>query len=464
MFVIFTLLLVWNSVWAQDDLTARMEKVLQSFSKSIQKDQVGLAVLNPESPEKPLYTLSAERELIPASVTKLVTAAAVMRRFPPGGKLQTTLWSTAPLENGVLKGDLILKGGGDPGFVSETMWFLVNELVRSDIRKITGKVIVDDRDFDSVRTDSSRSPERVDRAYDAPIGAMSFNWNSINIYIRPGKTGKAPIVYLDPIPNGYKITNKAKTVSGSGNGLAVSREGEKIVVSGKLGAKSDEVVFYKNIDDPAEWSARSLIFFLKQRGIEIGKDFALGSTPDKARLLAKADSKPVQQLVADMLKFSNNYVAEMLTKDLAMMNGEKPATLDGGMKIINSTLEEMGVPADRFKLINPSGLSRENRMRPLDLALVLVKGFQHFPTFAEYLSALPLAGIDGTLKSRMKNTPAQGWVRAKTGLLTGAVALAGFAGRKDGSVRAFAFIFNGKGEQGDSARKLFDALAAELVQ
>jgi D-alanyl-D-alanine carboxypeptidase/D-alanyl-D-alanine-endopeptidase (penicillin-binding protein 4) len=98
------------------------------------------------------------------------------------------------------------------------------------------------------------------------------------------------------------------------------------------------------------------------------------------------------------------------------------------------------------------------------LAQVLVKSYENFPTSAEFLSALPLAGTDGTLKNRMKNGDAAGWVRAKTGLLNGVVGLAGFAGRKDGSVRAFAFIFNGKAEQGDLVRRLFDQLATELVQ
>jgi D-alanyl-D-alanine carboxypeptidase/D-alanyl-D-alanine-endopeptidase (penicillin-binding protein 4) len=389
----------------------------------------------------------------------------VLQKIGASTKLQTTLWSAAPIKDGVLKGDLVLKGGGDSGFVSETMWFLVNEFMRTGVKKIEGNILVDDTDFDGVRADESRDPERVDRAYDAPVGAMSFNWNSISIFIRPKETGTPPQVYLDPIDNGYKVENKAKTVAGTGNNLEVSRDGGTITVRGSIGANQPEAAVYKNIDDPVDWSGRNFVFFLGQRGIAVTGKVQAGKKTDDMKMLAKADAKPISQAVADMMKFSNNYVAEMLTKDLALFKTPgSPATLEAGMKIIRQTLTEMGIAADRFTLVNPSGLSRRNKMRPVDLAKVLAGSYRHFPTFAEYLTALPLAGVDGTLKNRMKDSPAQGWVRAKTGLLTGVVGLAGFAGRKDGSVRAFAFLFNGKGEQGDSARRLFDALAVELVQ
>lgn len=445
-------------------LEKRFEKILSSYSKSIKKDQVGLAVMELENHKKPLvYGHNEEREMTPASITKIATAAAVLERMGASAKLQTTLWSESLPVNGVLKGDLVLKGGGDSGFVSETMWFLVNELMRTGIKKIEGNIVVDDRDFDDVRTDSSRDPERVDRAYDAPVGAMSFNWNSISIFIRPSEPGKPPHVYLDPIDNGYKIDNKAKTTPSGGNGLQVQREGDRIYVRGTIGMNQSEVAVYKNIDDPVEWSGRNLAFFLAQRGVEFKGKIVSGKRTLSMKQLAKADSKPIAQAVSDMMKFSNNYVAEMLAKNLAQQkNPNQPATIEAGMKIIRDVLAEMGIKPERFNLINPSGLSRRNKARPVDLAQILVHSYRQFPTFAEYMTSFPLAGFDGTLKNRMKDKA--GWVRGKTGLLNGVVGLAGYAGRKDGSVMAFAFIFNGRAEQGDSARRLFDALAMELVQ
>lgn len=444
------------------ELKDRLQKVLKSYS--VPSSNLGLAVIDLGKGHPVAFGLNEKQEFIPASITKVVTAAAVLQRLGSSFKFQTTLWSASAMKDGVLKGDLILKGGGDAGFVSESMWFLVNELVRTGIKKIDGNILVDDTDFDQIRADPSRDPERVDRAYDAPVGAMSFNWNSINIYVRPTQVGQPPSVYVDTISDGFIVENKAKTVNKTGSTIEIQRAGDKIRVGGTIGINNNEVVVYKNIDDPLDWSGRNLVYFLSQRGILVTGKVKPGKKPDNAKMLAKAESKPVSQHVADMMKFSNNYVAEMLTKNLAAQAGVTPATIEGGMKIVRANLEAMDIAPANFTLVNPSGLSRRNKMRALDLAQVLAKSQAHFPTFAEFMTALPLAGIDGTLKNRMKNPPAQGWVRAKTGLLTGVVGLAGYAGRKDGSIMAFAFIFNGKAEQGDLVRRLFDGLATELVQ
>lgn len=459
---IFCLIFFSSSVFAAE-LPARLEKVLHAHA--LKRDHLGLAIIDLScSPEKQIFGVNEQQEMIPASVTKLATAAAVLKKLGPSFKFQTTLWSAGTISDGVLKGDLILKGGGDAGFVSESMWVLVNDFMRTGIRKIEGDIIVDDSDFDSVRNDPSRDPERVDRAYDAPVGAMSFNWNSINIFVRPTQVGKPPQVYLDPLNDYYQVDNRAKTVNKAGSDLEISRSGNRVSVRGTIGVSHDEMVAYKNVDDPVDWSGKNLAFFLSQRGIAYTGKVKAGKKTEAAKQLAKAESKPVSQHIADMMKFSNNYVAEMLTKNLAAQAGKVPASLEEGMKIIRANLVDMGLDPKHFYLQNPSGLSHKNRMRARDLAEILVQAHGNFPTFAEMLSALPLAGLDGTLKRRMVGTPAQGWVRAKTGSLNGTVSLAGYAGRKDGTVRAFAFIYNGKTEQGESARHLFDALATELVQ
>ena len=134
------------------------------------------------------------------------------------------------------------------------------------------------------------------------------------------------------------------------------------------------------------------------------------------------------------------------------------------MKVINDTMVSMGVKKDRFTFENPSGLSRKNSIRPADLAHIMVENYKRFSYWPEYLVGLPLAGVDGTLKKRFKNSDAVGSVRAKTGNLHGVVGLAGYAGQKEGGAKAFVFIFNGPAEQMDLARRLFDALASELVQ
>ncbi|MGZ3723656.1 MAG: D-alanyl-D-alanine carboxypeptidase/D-alanyl-D-alanine-endopeptidase, partial [Bdellovibrionales bacterium] len=262
---LFILALTLSSQVQAAEVATRLNKVIQSFS--VPKAHLGLVVFDLGSSDgKQIFALNETQEFIPASITKLATAATVLNKLGPSFKFQTTLWSSGAVKDGVLKGDLILKGGGDAGFVSETMWFLVNEFSRTGIQKVEGDILVDDTEFDAIRADPSRDPERVDRAYDAPVGAMSFNWNSINIFVRPTSVGEPPQVILDPMGDYFKIENKAKTVNKAGTSIEFSRNGNRVIVSGTIGIGHDEQVAYKNVDDPVDWSGKSLMFFLGQRG------------------------------------------------------------------------------------------------------------------------------------------------------------------------------------------------------
>lgn len=441
-----------------------LAKIVKSYG--IPDERLGLHVVDlNQIPHKQIYALNADEKMIPASLSKVFTAITALKKFGPSHRFKTTLWSNGQEEKGVLKGDLYIKGGGDPGFVSETLWFLINEFTRNEIKRIEGDIVVDESRFDNVRFDESRDPGRVDRAYDAPIGAMSFNWNSINVHVRPTKSGRRPKIFLNPANDAWTIINKAKTKKGSGSSIIVSRvNANNIYVSGSIGEAVPEVVKYKSILAPAMWAGNNLKEFLSHRGINVKGSVRLGEVPKDARLLAEAKGKPMSETVSDMMKFSNNYVAEMLTKNLAAEFSKEPATMADGVEVIVDTIVEMGVPKKDFSFVNPSGLSRRNIFKAKDITHILTEAHGAFGYAAEFLTSLPLAGVDGTLKSRMNNTPAQGRVRAKTGQLTGVAGLTGFAGRKDGQLYAFTFLFNGPGPQGDLARRLFDDLAASLVE
>jgi D-alanyl-D-alanine carboxypeptidase/D-alanyl-D-alanine-endopeptidase (penicillin-binding protein 4) len=461
LFLTFTVLFGQS---ASASLEEDLKKILNSYR--IPNDRLGLYVVDLGQPKHPtIMNVNGDKNMIPASLSKVVTATGVLQKFGPSYKFETDLLSDAPREGATLKGPVYLKGGGDPGFVSESMWILVNEFYRSGIKEITGDLVVDESAFDAVRFDESRDPERVDRAYDAPVGAMSFNWNSVNVFIRPTTVGQAPAVFLDPEMKGMNLVNRAKTVKDGKPDIRVSRgEDDAIFVEGKMPMTTPEVVVYKSITEPAIYSGQALRAFLAQRGISVKGTIRTGKTPAEAHLMAKVEGKPVSSLVADMMKFSNNYVAEMLTKNLGAKFLKQPARLEDGVDVIRNALIEMGLKKEHFQFVNPSGLSRHNSFRAIDLAFLLTENYKRFSYAPEYLTAMPLSGVDGTLKSRFKNSNAEGLIRAKTGHLNGVAGLAGFAGQKDGNVFAFAFMFNGPADQGDLARRLFDALASKLVQ
>src|SRR5690606_4288678 len=161
-------------------------------------------------------SLNADRALIPASVTKLVTAAAVFREIPLGTRFDTRLMSAAPLRDGELHGDLVMEGRGDPSLVSETLWVLVNRLAQAGITRIRGDIRVDASYFDDSLMDPSRDTRRSEMAYDAPVSALSFNWNALALTIAPGESPGAPArVHVEPPSDYLRVHNSARTVAGS---------------------------------------------------------------------------------------------------------------------------------------------------------------------------------------------------------------------------------------------------------
>ncbi|UOF01011.1 D-alanyl-D-alanine carboxypeptidase/D-alanyl-D-alanine endopeptidase [Bdellovibrio reynosensis] len=451
------------------DKFADIQKELQSLAKKygVNIQDVGIYATLGDGPDaKKLLDVNGNKVMIPASITKIATASAVLAHFPPGYKFKTQLLGDTDPKNGVLKGNLYLKGGGDPSFVSENLWYLVNSFTRNKIKKIEGDIVVDDSLFDKIRFDLSRQKERVDRAYDAPVGAMSFNWNSVNIFVRPTDSGTAE-VFIDPQNEYIRLVNKAKTVGGNANNLLADREDEKngdvILVGGSIGKGAKEIVVFKNITQPDLWSGYNLKSFLQQRGIEFTGTIKNGVTPEKADVLAESESKAVEHVVADMNKFSNNFVAEMLTKNLGAVKKTKGATLADGMQIINEHMQSLGIPSEQYQLQSPSGLSRENKMSSYAMWKVLQHLRLDLRVQPEFLTSLPIAGVDGTLKKRMKNSPAERWVRAKTGYLNNVVSLAGYAGLGDGRVVTFSFVYNGSTDE-TKIRAFFDNLLIYLVK
>lgn len=464
---VVSLMILSPGVFAQQEFKAELQKIIKR--SGIPESDLGLYLTSGEGENQVvILDINSKKKMIPASISKMATASASLEYFPPGYKFKTQLLTVGSTQDNVLKGDLYLKGGGDPGFVSENMWILVNHFKRNEIQKIEGDIVVDDSLFDQKRFDSSRQPERVDRAYDAPVGAMSFNWNSINIYVRPGaKAGEPAKVFLDPENDYVRLVNKTSTTGSNENKIAASRVedknfgGDVIHVSGKIGKDAKEVVIFKNVTQPDIWAGYNLKSFLAQRGVVVTGKIRTGKAPEKAQVVAESESRGVEQSIADMNKFSNNYVAEMLTKNMGTLKGT--GTLDTGVEMINAHLKKLGLPEDQYSFQNPSGLTRDNKFSAFAMWKVLLHLKNDFKVQPELLTSLPISGIDGTLKKRMKNSPGERWVRAKTGYLNNVVSLSGYAGRSDGRVFTFTFIFNGSKDEG-SVRNFFDQMLIALLK
>jgi len=432
----------------QDDFN----KILNKYK--LNKDDFGVLI---ESHEKTIFENNSKKMYIPASISKLITTFSVLKNFNLNQKFKTELYYDG--EN------LYIKGGGDPSFVSENMWYLVNEFTRQNIKIIKGDIIVDDTYFDKIRFDDSRESKRVDRSYDAPVGAMSFNWNSVNIFVKPTSDNNKAQVILDPDNQYFELINKTTTKNKVTRELVIDVNQPKriITVSGDVLKNADEKAYYKNVADPDLWTGQNLKAFLDQRGIEVQGKVRSGQVSRKAIKLVTFEGKSLSGVLADMNKFSNNYVAEMLTKNLAAQSGTIPATLAAGVQKINTDLKSIGLGSNQIVFENPSGFTRQNKMSPYAMVLVLKEMQNDFRLFPTILDSLPISGIDGTLKRRMKDESVQGFVRGKTGYLDGVISLAGYAGLRNGDILRFAFLYNGPQDEG-KVRECFDQILTLLLK
>lgn len=418
-----------------------------------------------------LYDLGADKLAIPASVSKLFTAYTALKRLKPTSNFETTIWATGPIMDGRLAGDLYLKGGGDPSLVSERLWMLVNELVRSGIKNINGNIIADASYYDLERTPDTRPSYLTDQAYNAPIGALSFNFNTTTIYVTPADTvGKPPVVYTDPENSYIDVVNQASTGKAeSPNTIQVKRTefvkgdiGDTVLLRGSIPMNQREMRFYRNIVNPSLYAAHMFKTFWEQRGMRLGGTLKEGTVPSKARKVLHFDSLPLWQIVWGMNKFSNNFVADQILKKVGAETFGAPGSLEKGVKALRASLEELGIPASKYTIIDGSGLTRKTKVTARQVVRVLEAASKDLSISAEFIASLGVGGEDGTLRNRLPSEATSSVFRAKTGSLDGVNALAGYTASKDGEPIAFAILLNDPGLRYGRMSSWVDRIAVEI--
>lgn len=439
------------SLRAGDELFKEALKKRLSFifkDEKLDKTHLGVQVYSITRQES-LFEMNPNAPLSPASTIKLLTALVALKKLGPDYTYKTEVFMNGNLENGVLRGDLYLKGGGDPSLVTERLALLVDEIMRSDIRSITGGIFVDDTTFDNVQIDPRRIPTETDRAYNAPVAGLNFNYNTTTLFFRPGaKVGAKARVYVEPNTGYVELLNQASTSArASAYTLTASRirgkNGDAVLIKGNIPLGLKEQHSYFNITQPALYAGQALKYFLEARGVKIaGREVRSQKAPSSALKLAEHESLPLREIVTLMNKFSNNFIAETLVKTLGRDIKGSPGSTAKGLEVILDESTRIGVNTAGFQIVSGSGLTRDNRTSAAQFVQLLNAAYLDFDVFPELLSSLPIAGRDGTLRNRMKGTSAFGRLRAKTGTIDGVSTLVGMVQSRGGELLAFSVLMN----------------------
>lgn len=437
-----------------------LDRVIGSVGGQVDQSIEVLKVTTGES----LYSFGEAKTLAPASVTKLVTSAATLVKFTPSYTFKTRFYHTGILSRGVVRGDLVIVGDGDPFIVSEKLWQLAADLKHLGLKKFTGNIVIDNSLFSGSGRDAGRmrGVKSSVNAYDAPVSAFGVNFNTMAIAIAPDGLNQKPLVGIDPYNlRGTQIENRSKTVFRAPSRalkvqrISLSQGRSKIVVSGKVSTNKKLVKVYRSVNDHVYTAGEQVRAFLLAQGIEVMGRVKEGLKPSNARLLYELESYPLSFIVNGLNHFSNNFIADVLVKRLGAKfpkSGRSDARHQGsyenGMYALSQFLKNKVGVKTPFVLNNGSGLSIKNRLSADQVSHLLLYMAKHMEVFPEFLASLPSSGRTGTLKSRFNgDISLKGKIRAKTGTLSQPVsvsALAGYLNHPRHGLLAFSIIQNGK--------------------
>jgi D-alanyl-D-alanine carboxypeptidase/D-alanyl-D-alanine-endopeptidase (penicillin-binding protein 4) len=356
--------------------------------------------------------------------------------------------SDGQLADGVLTGNLYVRGAGDPSLVSEEMWNICDGVRSRGILRVDGDIVLDATRFDTLATATSDA-EEGDRAYDARTGALSLNFNTVAVHVYPGdRKGDDAVVTVSPECGFVDVRNRAKTgPSNRGSTIDVRRsfdDGRNVVtVTGRMPEGAPGRTFYRNLDDAAGCFGAAMRDFLARAGVEVTGAVRLGPYPEEAWLVHRHRSKALSLIVRDLGKYSNNFAAEQLLKTMSAERYGAPGTTAGGTAVMSDYLRSVGADSGSFRIVDGSGLSRDDRLTTRTLARVIRSMLDEFETSYEFVASLSVSGVDGTLSDRMGFPGLRGSVRAKTGLLDGVTAISGLLRTVAGDQVIFSIITNG---------------------
>jgi D-alanyl-D-alanine carboxypeptidase/D-alanyl-D-alanine-endopeptidase (penicillin-binding protein 4) len=426
--------------------------------------------------DQTLYTLNAHKLMMPSSTQKILTLAVAADRLGWDFSYRTSVFTVGKIEDGVLKGDLLIVGFGDPttfddwgGSASSLFreWAVV--LKRIGIQKVEGRVIGDDSAFDAEGLGAGWAWDDLAASYATSVGALQFNQNTARLVITPAAPGEPAHVQVTPEAAHLAVLNRTTTGAGAPLTVRPIPRSPTIEVDGAIAPSSERILRNVSVPNPTLYFVNAVRDGLIRNGIEIdGPATDLDDLPaplDRANavICIEAFSNGLASVGVPMMKTSQNLYAETLLRTIGLRISGVGSTA-AGRAVLDSTLASWGVAAGEALEVDGSGLSRYNLVTPDALATVLRHVYQDERLRDPFIGTLPRAGVDGTLADRMKGTPAADNAKAKTGSFSNARSVAGYVRTADGEPLEFVVMANNYGAPPKVIDDATDAILVALAQ
>ncbi len=446
------------------DLGTRLGRLLED--PALERAHVGLAVQVAETGEV-LFENEAEKRFVPASNTKIVTGAVALDALGPDFRWTTRLVADGPVRDGVLEGDLWIVGVGDPVLERSVVAAWPRLLREAGIRRVAGAVVGDDRAFEPWQWSEGWMWDDLYGGWAAGVSALQLHPNTVRARLAPAEALGEPARLV--LPEGtppLPMRSRARTgAPGSEVRLRFlpPPEGGPVELVGWVPAGPDTVPLFLAAPHPTMFLLETLAEALAAAGIEVDEGVRRaveGEAPSRPGWSAEHRSPPLSEVLAEMMKPSDNQIAETLLRTVGREAGDGGSATDG-LRVVEETLGAWGIEPGAVALTDGSGLSRYNEVTPNAMVRLLRSMWRH-PQFDVFESSMPVAGVDGTLRRRLLGTPGARNVKAKTGSLSSVRALSGYLRDGAGETLVFSLLLNGYDAPGDVAVALEDLLVEQL--
>jgi serine-type D-Ala-D-Ala carboxypeptidase/endopeptidase (penicillin-binding protein 4) len=467
-----------------------------------QKASWGILVVDRDTGQT-VYELNADHFFTPASNAKIFTSSLAFATLGSSFQFHSTLESTGQLgTDGHLIGDMVFVGRGDPdisnrkfpytgkvehdGPTEKVLQQMVDDAVAKGLKQIDGDIIADDSYYPYDPYPQGWSVGDLFFTFGAPIGAVTFNENCISIEIHPADQADAPaVIAVDPAAALDSFAHDIKTIAADGKpeiGVARQPGANFLLIRGTVPAGHAPIKLDLAMPDPAETTAATLKQVLQSRGVQVTGTVRVRHAPPPeiypdapvvagpapvppsptSIVFAEHISPPLSEMVRVTNKVSQNLYAELL---LRAVGHEKKGfgVTDAGLWVEQDFLKSVGIADGDVVLTDGSGLARDDLVTPRAVVQILRYDAQQ-SWGADYISTFPVAGVDGTLENRLKNSAASGLIRAKTGALEHVHAMSGFASTLRGEQLVFAIFGNNNPQRGRDSTAAIDAIATAMVE
>lgn len=463
-----SLLFIPITVWGQNtvvkDLSSRLDTLIK-YQLPVGSN-VGISIYD-LTDEKPLYTYQADKLSRPASTMKLLTTITALAHPDADDPFKTEVWYQGVIEQDTLKGDLYVVGGYDPEFDDEALDSLVNAVSCFPFSVISGHVYGDVSMKDSIYWGSGWAWDDTPASYQPYLSPLMLNKGLVTVTASPGERGHLASLDCVPASSYYTVTNETKSRTPAAGRFGVSRDwlqnGNNIVVKGNVEGKRTGMV---NIYSSRDFFMHTFLERLQAKGIQCPVNYAFNELQkDSLSVQIALLETAIQDVINQIMKESDNLNAEALLCRLgAQATGKKHISDEDGLSVIRKQIKALGEDPDYYKLADGCGLSNYNYISPNLLIAFLKFAYSRTDVFQKLYKALPIGGVDGTLKYRMKRgTPSYKNVHAKTGSFTAINCLAGYLRTTNGHEIAFA-IMNQNVLSGAKARAFQDAVCDEVIR